>query len=98
MQAHSLRGEKQMSNRPSYLVIIPKDGLFSAHWTEGEAFQVVEKLISAEIPHMYKPYVVEVPETDGISPKWTLCHTAHSQNPDEEPQATPSAQQTDQPA
>lgn len=55
-----------MSERPSYLVIIGPQGLFSAHWTEDEAFKMVAKLKDPDA------YVIEVPETDGTSVPWRL--------------------------
>jgi hypothetical protein len=61
-----------MTDRPSYLVIIPSNGLFSAHWTEYDAFRMADKLISQGTCLGDLPYVVEVPQTDGISVSWKL--------------------------
>lgn len=57
-----------MSDRPSYLVILPEFGLFSSHWVEIDAFNAARKLRSRG----EKPMVIEVPETDGICVKWQM--------------------------
>jgi hypothetical protein len=57
-----------MSGRPNYLVILPHHGLFSAHWTEYDAFRAARKLRERR----EDPMVIEVPQSDGISVTWKL--------------------------
>lgn len=63
-------------SRPDYLVIIPPHGVFSAHYTEHDAFKMVDKLRSNEANNCKfcneKPFVVEVPQFEGICSPWRL--------------------------